>query len=118
MIVGMGTDIIEIERFSAWGAKSYKSLRRVFSHDEILYALSDPKKTAERLAVRFAVREAFYKASFALVPPMPFLSFCAAISVSSGAPRLTFPLPAEYRTHISLSHSRTHAIATVIIEKV
>ena len=87
MILGIGIDSIEIARFSDWQHYCPKTLSRVFSDEEIAYCLENPIKTAERLAVRFAAKEAFYKA------------FCAAF------PELNIRGPVVFR-HISITHKK------------
>ncbi len=61
MIIGIGVDSVEIERFSHWSTYNYKQLSRIFSAQEIEYSLSISAKSAERFAVRFAAKEAFVK---------------------------------------------------------
>lgn len=62
MIVGIGVDIVDIGRVGAL-LDRYKErfVRRVFTDAEILYA-EKSVKMAERLAGRFAVKEAVLKA--------------------------------------------------------
>ncbi|NIP81932.1 MAG: holo-[acyl-carrier-protein] synthase, partial [Gemmatimonadetes bacterium] len=62
MIVGMGMDVVEIDRIrrlhQRWGAPR---LGRVFTDGELEYCL-DRADPAPSLAARFAAKEAFYKA--------------------------------------------------------
>ena len=91
MIMGIGVDAIEIERFAAWHLFSRSQLRRIFSDTEIEYCLSVPAKSAERFAVRFAAREAFFKALCQAGIRVPFLTMCAQVRVEhsqQGAPVL------------------------------
>jgi holo-[acyl-carrier protein] synthase len=62
VIVGIGVDIVDIGRVSAL-LDRYKErfVRRVFTDAEVLYA-EKSVKMAERLAGRFAVKEAVLKA--------------------------------------------------------
>ena len=84
MIIGIGIDSVEIERFSHWHLYSQRQLQRVFSSNEIMYCLQTPQKSAERFAVRFAAREAFWKACCQAWPDhsMAFLTFCRAVEVA------------------------------------
>lgn len=84
MILAIGIDSVEIERFSHWKSYSPKQLQRVFSPSEIVYCLQNPQKSAERFAVRFAAREALWKAFCQAWPEhsMAFLSFCRAVEVA------------------------------------
>ena len=62
MIVGIGIDSIEIERFAHWHTYPRTRLRRIFSDKEIDYCLQSSSMSAERFALRFSAREAFFKA--------------------------------------------------------
>jgi holo-[acyl-carrier protein] synthase len=130
MIVGIGIDSIEIERFSQWHTYAQTTLERIFSPQEIDYCLKVPIKTAERLAVRFAAREAFYKALCAMKPQkqIPFLTICkkiytesneyAAQSLNINWKSILGQKETSLITHLSLTHNQTMALALVIIEEV
>ena len=128
-IVGLGIDSIEIYRFSEWKTFSTLMLQRIFSDEEIGYSLSVTAKSAERFAVRFAVREAFYKALSSYDPAVsvPFLTVCKRVYVTKekGVPRLVvdWNLLKNYngkeyslKVHCSLTHNRSIATAVVILE--
>jgi phosphopantetheine--protein transferase-like protein len=116
MIKGIGVDIVEIARFAQWHTFSHAQLRRIFSEQEIDYCLSVPAKSAERFAVRFAAREALFKAlcQAGLGVPIPFLTLCAAVQVShapSGAPELIVDWPALPSTPCGyVGHSRGFSV--------
>jgi len=126
MIIGIGVDTVEIARFVLWHTYSRKKLSRIFSPQEIDYCLSNQHKSAERFAVRFAAREALYKALSYAYPDkkIPFLTLCAhtVITKINGRPQLVIN-PAigidisQVTIHLSLSHSRTVATAFVVIEQ-
>jgi len=123
MILGIGVDIVEIDRFSLWHTYSRKKLSRIFSHDEIEYCLADKKKSAERFAVRFAAREALYKAWCVAYPNAvpPFLTLCASVMIQKINGRPVLKICNEFCInlcviHLSLTHSDCHATALVIIE--
>ena len=62
MIVGTGVDITEVPRIqAALDRFGDRFLRRVFTPDEVRYCLSKAN-SAERLAARFAAKEAGMKA--------------------------------------------------------
>lgn len=132
MIIGIGIDAVETNRFAEWHKKSPPVLKRLFSDTEIAYILSNQGRSAERFAVRFAVREAVYKiinTHIAQCKTVPFLTLARAICVSksdSGAPLLSIdwqqlhlpqhpPLP-MITWHLSLTHTKSLAIACVIAE--
>ncbi len=125
MILGIGVDTVEIERFALWYTYSKKKLSRIFSPQEIDYCLQQPNKSAERFAVRFAAREALFKALSYAQPnySLPFLTLCSRISIIKTNNRPYIALHGDIGIdlaglifHISLSHSRNHATALVIIE--
>lgn len=130
MIQGIGIDIIEIDRFTHWHTFQSAQLQRIFSIAEIAYCLEYEKLSAERFAVRFAAREAFYKAIQAAYPKtsLSFLTSCRAVYLAhnqQGIPQLsinwellsarTSPIR-PLISHVSLSHSRTIATAIVVLE--
>ena len=58
-----GIDTVQIARIAAsWAELGDRFLQRLYAPDEIAYALAAPVHTAERLAVRFAAKEAVIKA--------------------------------------------------------
>lgn len=126
MILGIGVDTVDVERFIPWCSYSPKKLSRIFSLEEIDYSLQQPHKSAERFAVRFAAREALFKALSYAQPgySFPFLTLCSRISITkvAGRPYLTvvgdIGIDLTGLTfHLSLSHTRTYATALVVIER-
>jgi holo-[acyl-carrier protein] synthase len=63
MVLGLGTDLIEIARIKeSIERHDDRFLRRVFTDDEIAYCQSKKKNAAESFAARFAAKEAGAKA--------------------------------------------------------
>jgi len=133
MIFGIGIDSVEIARFISWTQFSQKQLLRIFNQEELSYCFASPTKTAERLAARFAAREACFKALAAgLHNPPPFLALCKAITIShapSGAPILAinrdfltlkgFPIgEKKFKIHLSITHTQMIASAFIILERI
>lgn len=140
MITGIGTDIVEVTRFEAWVQEPLK-LSTLFTAQEIADCVTpntDKHHIAERLAARFAAKEAFYKALSAtlvtlnIFPQQLFtLIFTApqiAVSMSNlGTPTLIINWKSFYEkigttlppltAHLSLSHEKTHALAFVVISR-
>jgi holo-[acyl-carrier protein] synthase len=121
MIIGIGVDLTRIARFEKWAQRTPKQLAQIFSPSEIAYCLSSPQ-SAERFAVRFAAKEAFYKALGSWMPKMPPLrTVCkiAQVMYQNDRPELIVdwhklgcqPLKA----HLSLSHERDQAVAFVLL---
>lgn len=128
MIVGIGIDSVDIERCARWHMYQQKTLQRFFSSVEFEYCLSIPSKSAERFAVRFAAKEAFYKA-FCMMNPQSTISFlqCARhVSVMrgvNGSPYLIIDWQklaqqneaGKYKVLFSCTHSKHVATAWVVI---
>lgn len=121
MVLGVGIDIIEIDRIQAtiekWGAHF---LEKVFTAPEIDYCNSKANP-AQHFAARFAAKEAFFKA----LPKSRELSVSwkqiEVMSMKEGNPVIkTDGLKGEYSgitIHLSLSHSLNSAVAVVVLEK-
>lgn len=128
-MIGLGIDAVEINRFAHWHSFTKNQLRRIFSPTEIDHCLAHPIKSAERFAVRFAAKEAFFKAWNSAFPThyAPFLTFCRAVSVHHGIhhiPQLVITwnlLPSINDTMtplISITHTNTMAIACVFLKNI
>ena len=127
MIIGIGIDSVEIERFAQWHIYSDKKLNRIFSPQEIEYCRSNILLSAQRFAVRFAAREALFKAISQACPghTIPFLTLCRAVTISKNrAPILHIngELFTGYGIRKSLTHSQplislthTQNIATAFV---
>ncbi len=132
MIIGIGIDSVEIHRFNHWHTYNKKQLQRLFSESEIAFCLSEPRLSAERFAIRFAAREACYKAFGHIVKEhmIPFLTLCKAITIHRSAqgfpsvmidwkalqPYTKKPSPPDYELFLSLTHTEITATAFVIIQ--
>jgi len=128
MIIGIGIDSVEVERFAHWHTYAPSTLHRIFSQEEINYCLSNLTKSAERFAVRFAAREAFFKALSSAYPAItiPFLTVCRSISITkldNQAPVLKIDWQkllgtnSDIKSFVSLTHTKTVATAIIILEK-
>jgi phosphopantetheine--protein transferase-like protein len=119
----LGIDAVEIARFQKWHLKSYQQLLRIFSPAEIDYCLHYSLLSAQRFAVRFAAKEALYKALAQQGKKLPvFLTFCTTTSVAhapTGFPFLMIDWEKleieELYTTLSLSHTHTVACAVVFL---
>ncbi|MFY9310111.1 MAG: holo-ACP synthase [Bacteroidia bacterium] len=122
MILGLGTDIAEVARI----AKSVEDIRfkeRVFSPAEIAYCESRAHKN-ESFAARFAAKEAFFKALGTGWRGGLAFNEVEIQNDDLGKPTLhltgtTAEILIEKKIksiHVSLSHTKETAIATVIIE--
>ena len=126
MIVGIGIDAVEIERVEQMYAdKGDRMLHRLFTDAELAY-LSNKTSPAQHLAVRLAAKEAAYKALNGndLARGIGWQEI-EVFSRADGSPELRLHGKAADRLselqggrlHVSLTHSRTTAVAVVIIER-
>ena len=124
MIVGTGVDITEVARVKAALERfGERFLRRVFTPEEVRYCMSKAN-AGERLAARFAAKEAAMKAiGTGLRYGLTWHDF-EVVRLPGRRPQIRFTgRAAEFaerlgckRTHLSLSHTAEQAIAHVILE--
>lgn len=125
MVLGLGTDLTEVPRIQASIDRfGQQFLERVYTAGEIAYCQARKKSAAQSFAARFAAKEAAAKAlgtgisrgvswrEFEVVrhpgqaPQMHLHGRAAEIAAHRGIQRLT----------LSLTHTNTLAIATVLAE--
>jgi holo-[acyl-carrier protein] synthase len=124
MIVGTGVDIAEVPRIrEAVGRFGERFLKRVFTPEEIRYCTSKAN-TEERLAARFAAKEAAMKAigtglrhgvTWQDVEVVRQLGGRPGLRLTGKAAEFAAALGCQ-RIHLSLSHTEDQAIAHVILE--
>lgn len=131
MIVGLGSDLCNIERIQASLDRfGDRFERRVFTDRERAKAARRPFTKAGTLAKRFAAKEAFSKAVGTGFKRGVFMKDIGVVNAPSGAPTLELAggakaalealVPAGHRPHIHLTLTDDHpwAQAFVIIEAV
>lgn len=113
MIKGIGTDIIEIDRINKVNKKD-KLAQRILSDEEYskYCNLADDGRKNEFLAGRFAVKEAYSKALGSGIGSSISFKDINCVNDVSGRPYLVNDTAA----HVSISHSKNYAVATVILE--
>lgn len=123
MIIGIGIDVVDVERLRQW-EKDSRIFDRFFHPDEI-------KTAKERgsnlhilsLAARFAAKEAFGKALGTGLKGFS-LKEIAVLNNENGKPDMYLYGAAKRalekhpgaKVHVSLTHERDYALAEVIIE--
>lgn len=120
MIVGLGTDLVEIARFRLAMERRAALPERLFSDDERAYAFrqKDPSKS---LAARFGAKEAVMKAMGVGLWKFRFRDV-EVVRAKSGAPSIVLSgraaeMAAErgiVHWHLSLTHTETTAMAVAI----
>ncbi len=123
MILGIGTDIVDVERIKSVAAKP-DVLAKTFTENEIAYC--EKNKSGESFAARAAAKEAFFKALGTGWIGNMKITEVEILNDESGAPYIrlsgnvleVFKQKGGGEIHVSLSHIKDKAIAFVVIEKV
>lgn len=125
MILGIGIDLVDIERFVRFHQRfGARGLRRLFTAGEIDYCLGHAA-TPSSLAARFAAKEAFYKALGTGKADGGLWTDVEVVRLRNGAPALRLHGRAARnarergarRLHLSLTHGATIAVAQVVLER-
>ncbi len=124
MIIGVGIDMIEVDRVTEKVNKDNGFREKIFSEKEIAFCESKKNRT-ESYAARFAAKEAFLKATGFGLTLGHQLSEIEVINDDLGKP--SFNLIGSFKTkaidnnwnriHLSISHLQNVACAVVIIEQ-
>lgn len=122
MIIGIGTDIAEVARI-AKSVENTSFKERVFSKSEIDYCEAKTNK-AEHFAARFAAKEAFFKAFGTGWRGGMAFNEVIVFNDDLGKPHIivvgtTAEIIKEKDIsliHVSLSHVKEMAMATVVLE--
>jgi holo-[acyl-carrier protein] synthase len=122
MIAGIGIDLVEVSRFQAAEA-SESFLKKVFTSQELAdcQALA---AAAEMLAGRFAAKEAGMKAIGSGLRQGIHFKDIEVVTDERGRPSLKLYGKAlelvtamgVFYLHVSISHTREHAVAMVLLE--
>ncbi|MBU1007614.1 holo-ACP synthase [Candidatus Dependentiae bacterium] len=131
----IGTDIVSVERFEAWGDYSYDQMRHVFSKQELAYCKQDSSYKYASLAARFAAKEAFFKALSAMLVKLDLteheftlLFLCQRVQVKKTTwdvpvlvvdwqeieKKIQTTLP-KLQVELSISHEKKYVVAFVVL---
>lgn len=122
MIVGLGIDLVELDRIGkAWEHHGMRFVEKVLTDAEIAQL---PKSPVSRLAALFAAKEAAVKALGTGFAEDVTFQGAEIIHTTSGKPEIAFSGKAlevmqaigGIRAHVSITHSRDNAAAVVVIE--
>lgn len=125
MIVSIGIDIVEVYRIRESMTRTARFAERVFTEGERAYCESKGAAAYQSYAARFAAKEAFLKAiktgwrgklAWTDIEVVSDAEGVPALSVTNEAARLMAELGAV-TVHLSISHTKDHAVAYVILEK-
>ncbi len=120
MIIGIGTDIVEIERIAKSIERNGDHFKKyIYRESEINYC--SQKKGYESYAARFAAKEAFSKAMGTGIGGDLSFKDIEIKNDDRGKPSIIYhgnllDKYSNYNIQLSLSHSKENAIAYVIVE--
>lgn len=125
MILSIGIDIVEVYRIRDVIARTPRFAERVYTVREREYCDGKGRAAAQSYAGRFAAKEAFLKALKTGWRGKITWQDIEVVSDTNGAPALSITGEAKMilknrgasLVHLSISHTRDHAIAEVILEK-
>ena len=126
MIIGIGIDLVECNRFLDWSA--FKK-QRIFTKNELEYADNDNANAEKHLANFWAAREACLKAlntgfgediSFSDVSVIHNDAGCPELLLNGGAKAALKELcnGADAKLHLSITDQADYSAAIVVIETI
>lgn len=123
MIIGIGIDLVECDRFLDWSA--FKK-QRIFTKKELEYADADNANAEKHLANFWAAREAFLKALGTGFGDDIAFSDVSVIHDEAGRPELLLTGGAKAtlkeltsgnaKVHLSITDQDDYSVAMVVIE--
>lgn len=124
MIIGIGTDIIEIDRIQKAMDRSTSFIEKIFTKSEIEY-LKSRNMRAEFAAGKFAAKEAVAKAIGTGFRGFDFrdieidkTTLGKPIVILRGNAKKMDKKWGKYKIHLSISHSKENAVAYAVIETI
>lgn len=122
MIIGVGTDIVEIDRIEKAIKSSSCFLEKIFSQEELQY-LKSRKLSAQSAAGGFAAKEAVSKAlgtgfrGFSIKDIVILRNELGKpYVILKGKAEILAKRSGKYSIHLSISHERKNAIAFAVLE--
>lgn len=120
VVLGVGTDIVDVDRMRTVVGRTPGVVARVFTDAEVAWA-AQARDPAQRLAARFAAKEAVLKALGVGLGAAP-LTCIEVVRAGSGAPSVVLHGAAADLAaargvdswHVSLTHTDAVAAATVV----
>jgi len=132
MILGIGNDLVDINRIGIIYEKfGNKFLNKIYTKNELEFFYENKNKFIQRLANRFAAKEAFYKAlNHNKKSKIPSFQDVEILNLDGGQPEIKIfniaeklclelvPKSCNYKIHVSLSDEKNYCSSFVIIESV
>lgn len=125
-ILGVGLDVVDLVRFRrTLDNLGDRFIHRIFTEGEAEYAARSPRRHAERLAARFAAKEAYGKATGLGMSEKTRWREIEVEVDARGRPKLRLHGETRRaadgfgveRIHLSLSHDGDVAAAVVVLER-
>ncbi len=123
MILGIGVDIIEIDRIkSIINRFEYKFLNKIYTENEIEYCINKVNKY-QHFAARFAAKEAIYKALNENEQKIANWKNIEVFNQKNGLPivktygKLKEYLADDKEIKLSISHSENYVVCFAVINK-
>lgn len=124
MIIGIGTDIVEVERIERAINRTPSFINGVYTKNEIAYFESKGKGKYESASGIFAAKEAVSKALGTGVRGFG-LKDIEIVHTDIGMPIMKLSNKVEelfklnnYKIHVTISHTKESAVSFVVIEEV
>lgn len=124
MIIGIGTDIVQLERLREKDRE--RLARRVLTPEERQHWPEVDGRQMEYLAGRFAAKEALAKAAKTGIGRTVGFQDIEILSAENGCPQVQLSpesrrklgWPDDVQIHLSIAHERDYAVAMVVVERV
>ncbi|WP_062350850.1 holo-ACP synthase [Bacillus kwashiorkori] len=117
MIIGIGMDIVELQRMEEKLARNPRLSEKILTENEYaVFKNLSFKRQVEFLAGRFAAKEAYAKAVGTGIGAQISLQDIEVATDELGKPFIKEPQ--SEGVHLTITHSSQNALAQVIIEKV
>lgn len=128
MIIGIGSDIVDIERIERLLNRHGERFIKRILHDEeikLLETMSDHQRILSFIAGRFSAKEAVAKATGCGIGAMVGFHDIVILPNDKGRPQCKLSAQAIERlhyspetiVHVTLSHSPTFAVAFAVVEQ-
>jgi holo-[acyl-carrier protein] synthase len=123
MIIGIGTDIVSVERIkNAIDKYGKRFVDRIFTETEQKYSDQFGDKSGVHYSARFAAKESFSKAIGTGITQGFKFSEIEIENLPSGEPKLNLyggmhEKYSHYKILVTLSHTDEYAVAFVVIEE-
>ncbi|UCZ53679.1 holo-ACP synthase [Bacillus shivajii] len=118
MILGIGLDLIELERIEKLMTRQKRFAERILTFNEIhKFEKLQGNRKIEYLAGRFAAKEAVSKALGSGIGEELSFQDIEVTNDVSGRPKLVVKNILDKTFHLSITHTKSYAAAQVVVEE-